>query len=274
MDAAKCTENGMLYNAFDFSRLHPIDLLRMRRLLQCPECGGPAFFRKASYSGRAACFGAWPHADGCRLAAQDYIRPDNGPAGFEDALINPGCRIIVDFNVGAHDQPESVGFIDWALFQEQRGNSGGDSDRSNSRAHRRLSSLLRTLINSPVFAQSDQILEIGVGVVTARNFFMPLLDVTDKYHRRLLGFWGVLTDARFETDRKDGQLWLNGGGRNNISFCLQAHHVEQITRRYHIREIEDLAGAKVLIYGQLRISQAGKHYCVIEEPEHIALRLK
>lgn len=44
MDTAKCTEDCVSYKADESAQLHPADLDRKRRLLQCPECNGPAFF--------------------------------------------------------------------------------------------------------------------------------------------------------------------------------------------------------------------------------------
>jgi hypothetical protein len=72
MDIARCTEDGVTYTAIDFSNLSKDDLFHKRRLLRCPKCGGPAFFRNASAIGRGPCFGARPHAVGCVLAAQEH----------------------------------------------------------------------------------------------------------------------------------------------------------------------------------------------------------
>ena len=48
MNHASCTDDGQIYNAVEFSGLFPADLEKKRRQLQCPECGGPAFFRHTS----------------------------------------------------------------------------------------------------------------------------------------------------------------------------------------------------------------------------------
>ena len=69
---ARCTEDGRIYTAQEFSQFPVEELARKRKLLQCAECGGSAFFRHASSIGRAACFGARPHSYGCILMAQDY----------------------------------------------------------------------------------------------------------------------------------------------------------------------------------------------------------
>ena len=72
MIKAKCTIDNFTYTAVEFAQLQPNELEHKRRFLQCPACGGPAFFRHAAMIGRGPCFGARPHADGCELAAYDY----------------------------------------------------------------------------------------------------------------------------------------------------------------------------------------------------------
>jgi len=45
------------------------------------------------------------------------------------------------------------------------------------------------------------------------------------------------------------------------------------TKRYHVEDEEDLAGAYILVIGTARVSQNGKVYCVIDDPAHMTLRL-
>jgi hypothetical protein len=68
-------------------------------------------------------------------------------------------------------------------------------------------------------------------------------------------------------------LWLNSGGRDTISFCIPAEAQGEIFHRFHIEDLEELAGSYVLVLGELRISQYNKIYCVVESPSHMAIRL-
>lgn len=270
MDTAFCTEDGITYEAVQFSRLPPIELARKRRFLQCSGCNATAFFRKASRSGRAACFGARPHVEGCNLAAFDH-EPIDGQGHDEDELNNPGDRIAVDLNYGSHiRQPRPVVPGDGGAVNRGRRFVGGGA-RPDARAHRRLSTLLRTLLEVPAFSQSAQILEIeGRTDIAVRDFFVPIGQVSTDNEGQFRGFWGMLSDARFT---QDGTLWLNSGGRDDISFCVSSDHVDDIYHRYHLEDEEDLAGANVLVLGTLRVSQNGKMYCVIPDSAYIALRL-
>lgn len=271
MDVARCTEDGHTYEAVEFSQLPPIELARKRRLLCCPECNGPAFFRKASRSGRAACFGARPHAGGCGLAAPEHdVQPD-GQGTDQDALNNPGGRIVVDFNYGAQEQPEHEEAPGLPRNPNRRGRFVGEGDRPDARMHRRLSTLLRNLVEAPNFSQSDQLLEIeGRDEIAVRDFFVPLDAVSEEHARMYRGFWGMISDARFAAD---GTLWLNSGGRDDVSFCVDEEHVDAIYDRYGVDDEEDIAGAYVLVFGTLRVSQNGKLYCLVTNPGYMALRL-
>ena len=105
MEQAKCLEDGFIYTATNFSRLHPEELAKKRKLLQCIECSVHAFFRHASVNVRAACFGARPHAEGCSLAAQDYHRLEDDASDDFEALQIPSGKIIVDFSYGTPEIP-------------------------------------------------------------------------------------------------------------------------------------------------------------------------
>lgn len=273
MQTARCTENGQIYSAMEFARLYPADLSRMRRSLRCPECGGQAFFRKSSRNRGAPCFGARPHAAGCSQAVQDYVRPDFDATEEQDGLPALIGRIVVDFGYGAYDQRESIETAANAFGSRRVDTVGGVDGSSAAAVRRRLSSLLRILIENPGFASSEQILEILGKEIAAKNMLISLLEVTERHEGCTMLFWGLLSDARYESDYSGGQLWLNGGGRDNVSFCVKADHVDYFLGRHRIAELEDLAGAYVLIFGRLQISQSGKRYCIIDDPDNVALRL-
>lgn len=80
MQSARCTLNGALYHAQQLTSLPNHDLSQRRHHLVCPECGGPAFYRKETHNGRDACFGARPHASGCSLKAAQSILQAHGQA--------------------------------------------------------------------------------------------------------------------------------------------------------------------------------------------------
>jgi len=271
MDAARCTLDNAVYQAVRFAALPPNELSKKRRFLVCPECNGPAFFRKASRSGQAACFGARPHEDGCTLAASEYERNDTGLGDDQDILENPGQRIVIDFNFGAqpadkHNDPDESYNVGG-----RGGRFVGDGERPNAEMHRRLSTILRNLIMSEQFRTSRQIIEIvGVGEFSVADFFVHFSAVAPMHIGQYRGYWGMVADARFG---QTGALWLNSGGRDDMSICVAEPLVDELHQRFRIAEEEDLAGAYTLVFGTLRSSQAGKKYVQAEDLGFITVRL-
>ncbi|MNR90905.1 hypothetical protein D3C72_218990 [compost metagenome] len=271
MDIAVCTEDGRTYTAIEFAAQDQAAIGRKRRFLQCIGCEGPAFFRKATRGGRAACFGARPHIGNCDFAALDQERRGDGPGEDQDALYNHGNRIVVDLNFGAPDRPEHETDPRRAPNPQRMGRYVGDGNRPNAEMHRRLSTLLRTLIDVPNFQYSDQLIVVGNNIeIPVRDFFVPLLNVTPQYAGQFKGYWGLLSDAAFDNS---GTLWLNSGGRDNISFCLGSDQVELFSDRHRIEEEEDLAGSYILVFGEPRISQYGKLFCQIADLAYVTVRL-
>ena len=268
MDAARCTLDDVVYQAFHFADLPTADLARMRRFLVCPECRGPAFFRKASRSGQAACFGARPHEEGCTLAASEYDQNHIGPGDDQDILENLGQRIVLDFNFGApNDRHNDPGAIPNAGGRGGRFVGGGA--RPDATMHRRLSTVLRNLMISEQFRTSRQILEIGgVGEFTIADFFVQFGAVTPAYNDQYRGYWGMVVSARFD----QGTLWLNSGGRDDMSVCVPEQFVNELCDRFRISDEEELAGTYALVIGPLRTSLGGKKYVLLEDIGFITLR--
>jgi hypothetical protein len=193
-----------------------------------------------------------------------------GTFGIDDEIFNPGDRIVIDLNFGAAEQPVHADPIDRSNNNGRARRFIGTGQRPDAVMHRRLSSLLRTLISAPNFSYSDQNIEIaGQAVLPAREFFVQLPNVTHQYVGQFRGYWGMLTDARFGAD---GALWLNSGGRSDISICIPTEHVHVVMERYRLDDVEDLAGAYVLALGAVGVSSNNKLYCVIDDPSMIAIR--
>lgn len=269
MDIANCTLDDVVYQAVRFAALPPSELASKRRFLVCPECHSSAFFRKASRSGQAACFGARPHDDGCTLAASEYEQNDIGPGDDQVILQNSGQRIILDFNFGEpndrHNDPHAT---------PNAGNCGGrfigSGVRSDAAMHRRLSTILHNLMTSGQFRTSRQIVEIpGVDEFTVADFFVQFRDVTPAHDNQYRGYWGMVVSARLD---KKGALWLNSGGRDAMSSCVPEQFVNELHRRFRISDEEGLSGIYALILGSLRTSKDGKKYVRVDDIGRITLR--
>lgn len=270
MDTAICVEDGHTYTAVEFSGLQPLELARKRRQLICEECEGPAFFRKRTRSGRGACFGARPHVNGCTQAAADHDQVIPGIADDENEIYNPGDRIVLDLNYGGAEQEVHLDQRPGQTRRPRGGRHIGDGRQGYAEMHRRLSTMLRTLVTAPNFRYSDQIIEVaGHPEMPARDFFVNFADVTPQYNHQFRGYWGLLSDARYGGD---GSLWLNSGGRGEISFCLATEHIAPVLERYRFQDEDDFSGAYLLVLGTVGISHANKIFCIVENPALLSLR--
>lgn len=269
MDVALCTLDNVVYSATQFANLNFGELSEKRRYLACPECQGPAFFRKATRNGRAACFGARPHQPNCSLAAQDETRIIDGHGDIADVINNPGERIVVDLDFGANQHVHAEPHVGAFHGRARAGIHIGNNNGNNARMHRRLSSLLRTLIEVPQFGNSNQILEIMGREIPVKDFFVPLLGIQNVHLNSLRGFWGMLSDIGAG---QPGTVWLNSGGRGNISFCINEEEFVNVCHRFNIDDEEDFAGAYVLVIGEAKRSQNGKIYCTVDNQNMICIK--
>ncbi|MET0940933.1 MAG: hypothetical protein ABWY13_06170 [Mesorhizobium sp.] len=146
----------------------------------------------------------------------------------------------------------------------------GDGGPGHAVMHRRLSSLLRMLINAPNFRYSEQTIAVAdQPELAARDFFVELGDVTRQHSGQFRGFWGQLTDAG---EGAGGTLWLNSGGRGSMSFALPLEHRAAVMQRYRLANTEEFAGAYILVLGTLFVSQYGKMICPVDAPAMMTLR--
>jgi len=84
------------------------------------------------------------------------------------------------------------------------------------------------------------------------------------------GYWGMIPDARRDAN---GTLWFNSGGREDVNILLDQEHIEGSYQRFSIDDEEDIAGAYLLVFGELATARSGKGYVVITDPSRVALRL-
>lgn len=267
MDNAFCLTDGHTYTAVDFERLPAIDLEEKRKHLVCVECRGPGFFRKRSRSGQAACFGARPHRTNCGAAAADAARFNGELGPDQDELINPGRRIVLDLEFGAAPGGQHI----YPNDGEGRGGRGsrflGSGARPDARMIRRLKGILRNLINVEGFSHSTQELEIPGygGLTTVRDFFVPFNQADEGRLGTFGGFWGMVTDAR----NGQGAVWINSGGRGDVSVCLPEGVSGDFFDRFHVEDNEAMAGAYVLVIGRLVQAANGKVYIRVEDLAYI-----
>lgn len=251
MDVARCTADGRTYSAQSFETLGDALIEAYRRQLVCPECNGPAFFRKESTSGQAACFGARPHANKCSLAAVDSsLGGLSGPD--KEERINNGERIEIDFKYGAGPVVHPSADAD----EDPSGRGGrfrGGQRSSTAVTHRRLSTLLKNLMLSEDFRTSDQLIALPQGEYRVRDLFVRFEDIDAKHLNSFRGYWGMITDAGLSKGEPKS-LWLNSGASDDVSIVVDASLSEPFLARFPVKDTDEFAGSYVLVFGELKVS--------------------
>ncbi|HBN8314982.1 TPA: hypothetical protein ACMFPZ_005606 [Pseudomonas aeruginosa] len=268
MDIARCTLDNRNYDIPKFEALGDRAIDEYRRYLVCPECNGPGFYRKESRSGQAACFGARPHEANCSMAAGEPRRAGGlGPG--QDEFINPGERIEVDFAYGAHENVNP----DPAEPGNPNGRGGrhiGRGGRRNAVLHRRLSTLLRNLMYSEDFRHSDQIIAIAEGEFRVRDFFVEFSNIENNDIGHYLGCWGLISDAGLSAGESPS-LWLNSGGRDDVSVVVDGNLAGEFKRRFPFEDLEDFAGTYALVFSKVKQSRNGKIYLAVNDISKITI---
>ncbi len=279
MDLARCTQDNILYNALEFSKLS--DLAIKRRHLMCEECKYPAYFKKASKSGQAACFGARPHKEGCSVATEDSDTIIGILTETEKELINNGNEIKVDFNF---ETEPTTHIID----SEDEGNSTGKVGRSHSSANgigkavssRKLSSLLNILINDISFSKSNRKIDIGQKYsYKASTLFKKNDELLDLDIEKFRGLYGQIVDVKLAikeegTENEETSLWLNFGGFDKCSILVPESLVEDFFNRFseYENDIDELSGKYVLCFGTIRKSKNDKFYIKLDDISQVVFK--
>jgi hypothetical protein len=108
----------------------------------------------------------------------------------------------------------------------------------------------------------------GFGTFAVADFFVPFEAAAPMHGYQLKGFFGQVAYAQFD---EANTLWLNSGGRANLSVCIPGQHNAHLYRPFEINDEEDFAGASVLVFGALQISPQGIRYILLGDLSHIAV---
>tara|TARA_Y100000588_G_C14222334_1_gene911580 strand:+ start:374 stop:1378 length:1005 start_codon:yes stop_codon:yes gene_type:complete len=244
MKNAKCTLDGKTYTASQFSTLPPNEQAHKRRHLVCPECEANAFFRKASRNGQTACFASRTHNENCPFLSSEPRGLEGGKID-DDVLHHSSGNCEIDLNVQANSPAISH--------------------------HITLKRLLINLVNSIEFRQSKKKVKFQDYKSKAiSEFFIPFDDAGSVDDNKVYGFWGVLSDARFDSE---GSLWLNSGSVGEFSCLVPSQIVDDFYKYYNLEDEEEISGSYALILGTKKTSASGKSYVKLIDINHLTLRI-
>ena len=281
---AICTLEGqdaVPYNVFSFQKLTDDEIERYRQYLTCPECGGKAFYRKASSDGKAACFGSRYHQLDCREYAPSAQRTREEHDALEvaqqlvdsDALLidfaykprsssakkrsaNQATKTLASTPKGASDTDvNGTGSCDTQVTEAKANyqsasahqDKGVDVPKPDKRvASQGLQKLLHSLLRGSDLAQSD------LWVYTdserkyrwrAKNLFVNFVDAEPIDGHKPRMYWGTISHADHSLN------WLNPADSKDIGIPIEAYRDELLTR-FEIEDRRDLEGAGIILFGK------------------------
>lgn len=248
MDVALCTIDNNMYTLPVFEALSELTLSYYRRHLLCPKCLGQAFYRRPSATGQPAFFEARPHGPQCT---------GRGWAGELSEPIENNERIEVIFDPVTRS-------CDTAPGNRLPGHS--------SMVQRRLETLLHNLMLNGDFCLSEQLIAVDAGLFRVRDFFVSFADTPANGRGEYRGYWGFVSDAG-TSGEQPASLWLNSGGAQDLSIVVGGDLSGPFLQRFQVNRLEALAGAYVLVFGRLRVSQFGKKYIALSDISRMAVSL-
>ncbi len=252
MDIALCTADGQRYEASVFADLDPGTLASWRHQLECISCNAEAYFRRASSSGQAACFGARPHLPGCELAMAS--ESEGGLLADEDERDNSGRRFRLYLSPTKRERRNVADLGDEADAGTKGHRYTGRGGAGISRSDMRLMAALRRLVRAKSFRTSNSIIELPGGQEElVRNFFVQIDDVGMEMRNELRAYWGAIYNVGVSANG----YWLNAKGSARVSFHIPSERLSEVLSRVSGTELEDLSGASILAYAPLRKSSRG-----------------
>lgn len=279
MQYARCINNNQVWEAVKFAAL-PVEMLEtMRRNLVCEQCGEFAWFRKESSHGHPAHFCAH-HSDNCDLKVEYVVVDDQrNDATHAENEVAAGDEIIVLLS------EERGGSVDVSEVLRPPTLGQGEGGRTfllrgkerESAQHFTLRRILLRLVQSQDFRTSsrsivfyrnkEEVLVQG----QVRNIVASFADITfDQHNDRLMLFWGPIASAGITID---GKLWLNSSDRNQgASVAIFPDIVGDFFGSFGIEDLDELAGAHVLVAGKCYFASTGKPVIWCGSQKYIVVR--
>ncbi len=269
MQYAYCQTDNHVWEAFLFSQQPASVLSEKRNNLLCTECGALAWFRRESTHGRPAHFCAH-HEPHCELKAE-YVAVDEDRGDASEAVeeVKSSGDIVVRLD------KEKGGDIDVRPANDvpngqpwQAGRSyvvkGGDRFSNQEFTLKRV---LHRLVQSPNFRSSTSRIMFykkeNEPFINGRvcDVTRAFSDITRADENVPKFFWGPITSAGRTAD---GKIWLNSSPQyQSVSVAIFPDIAEKFLEAFNIEDLDDLAGAHVLVFGSCMYTGAQQQKPII-----------
>lgn len=260
------SEISRVYSIFDFQRLPATEIESLRQQLSCVECGGKAYFRKASIDGKSACFGSRYHKDDCKEFHPSAEKDREERHALEvNQLILDSDAVMIDFSLPvkgsnqankpsktsakkvAQSKTSVSGKAEASLDvsvekSDAKSESGAESE--HKLASQGLEKILHSLLRGSDLDKSD------LWIYTdekyrwrAKNLFVNFADAEPTENGAPRMYWGTISHSDKEL------TWLNPADSKDIGIPI-ADVQSKLFRRFGIEERRDLEGAGVILFGK------------------------
>lgn len=282
MDYALCQKSGVTYSAIEFSLLSPEHQKQLKISLVCKGCGDVAWFRSATNPlakvKRAAHFNSHHHNSECLYRTSYVLVEDETDGDISTPHKIPSVtEYIVDLDgkvggVLADISYEQIPEHEFVVNPSGGAIGKGAGIKSETETNKSLRQILSYLKRFPEFKNSDKQVRLfsDAGKLKVdgkiKNLVVSFDEVNDSMDdNKYRLFWGIIVDAQDEA--LDGGLWLNASeSRKGVSIKIFRDIKEQFISAFHLKNLDDLQGAYVLVAGQVHYSPStGKPtiYCAI-----------
>jgi hypothetical protein len=266
MRVARVAILGRAMPAEEYEVLAPERRRDYAESLTCPGCGQLAYFIRRARNGRAACFGARPHLDGCELASPESATVEPPATAEDEFVLKP-----VTFPGPRPDEATGVA----TTSAGERGPSAPRKDASGSgsaAAGMALGSLLRRLVRDPEFSRSEATLVLPDATRgPVRTVCVQAIAADARWQNRRKLYWGTV---RYAHDDGAGGAWLNLGRRGSATLRLAPDTLTALLESHDADDLEQLQGASFVGYLPLRKSTTSDRlFLFVADLEWFALRM-
>lgn len=260
MQYAKCTLDDKVWEADQFSKLESNQLEQKRKNLVCSQCGEFAWFRKESRHGHPAHFCAH-HDDNCDLKVE-YVTSDDALLASETQdELSSGDTIIVrldkenggELNVNPSPSKPTNLSSDGGTAYITKGSNRESSQQFTLRR------ILHRLVQSKDFRNSDKKIVFyknndEIMLQGSINTIVTSFDniSIQTHNEKVMFYWGPIASAKKTPDNK---IWLNSSSAyKSASISIFEDIADEFLELFKIEDLEDLAGAYVLVAGRCYFS--------------------
>lgn len=239
------------YSILVFQNLSDSEIEQYRQHLECPECGGQAYYRKKSIDGKAACFGSRYHTERCNEGRSSSQREREVMHAVEvNQILSDQNEVVFDFFA---KESKASDYDDSSRPKKGKPTSSGTT-KSHSQIPNQIrkkvlgfEKALNSLLRGSNLAESESFIEVDEGYkYKAKNLFVKFSDAEaadSPKEAKPKMYWGTISHSDTEIE------WLNPADCDDVGIPIKRYKAP-ILKRFNLTEKRDLEGAGLILFGK------------------------